>query len=258
LLVAPIKNNFGGKQKSYSKILVMDNTKNISIKFGFYASLSLSILTILTFGFAMIAIPPAGPNCPGNCMEYPFSDLLLYYSRDYNWMYLAFFQLLAFLFFVVSIHHIASVEKKILSFIGVAFGLISTSVLLITYYVQFSVVPISMMKGETEGIALITQYNGHGVFIALEELGYIMMSLAFLFLAPVFTKTNRLEKSIRWILFLPFVLVVLSFVLYSFKYGIDRNYRFEVAAITINFLFMITAGILVGIFFKRLMKEKIS
>ncbi len=234
----------------------MNNSKTTAIKFGLYSSIALTILTIITFGFAMIAIPPSGPNCPGNCMDYPFSDLLTYYPRDYYWMYLAVFQLFAFIIFVVSIHYLASNEKKIFSSLGVAFALISTTVLLVDYFIQFAVVPMSMIKGETEGIALLTQYNGHGIFIALEELGYITMSIALFFLAPVFPSTNRLNKSIRWILFLPLFLNILSFILYSIKFGIDRNYRFEVASITVDWLFLITAGILISINFKRLIKNE--
>jgi hypothetical protein len=235
----------------------MDN-KNISLKFGLFSSISLVILTIITFGFAMIAIPPAGPNCPGNCMEYPFRDLLTYYPRDYFWMYLTVFQIFAFLIFVISIHNIAPIEKRIFSSISVAFAMISSTVLLADYFIQFAVVPISMIKGETEGIALITQYNGHGIFIALEELGYITMSIALFFLAPVFSFTNQLDKSIRWLLFPPFILNILSFVFYSFKFGIDRNYRFEVATITINWMFIVAAGILISIHFKRMIYNKSS
>lgn len=233
----------------------MDNSKTTAIKFGLYSSLALTILTIITFGFAMIAIPPSGPYCPGNCMEYPFSDLLTYYPRDYYWMYLAVFQLFAFIVFVVSMHNYASNEKKIFSSLAVVFALISTTVLLAAYYIQFAVVPISMMKGETEGIAILTQYNGHGIFIALEELGYITMSIALFFLAPVFPSANRLNKAIRWILFLPLFLNILSFVYYSITSGIDRNYRFEVASITIDWLFLITGGILISIYFKGLKKK---
>ena len=229
----------------------MDTTNTLSAKFGFYASIALTILTIITFGFAMTAIPPAGPYCASNCMEYPFRDLLNYYPRDYYWMYLAIFQLFAFLIFVITIHFVATPEKKIFSFTGVAFALISTTVLLVDYFTQFAVIPISMIKNETEGIALITQYNGHGVFIALEELGYITMSIALFFLAPFFSSANLFEKSIRWFLILPFFLIVLSFILFSFLYGIDRNYRFEVTAISINWSCIIVAGILISIFFKR-------
>jgi len=233
----------------------MDNSKATAIKLGLYSSIALTILTIVTFGFAMIAIPPSGPNCPGNCMDYPFSDILTYYPRDYYWMYLAIFQLFAFVIFVVSLHYLASNEKKIFSSLSVAFALISTTVLLADYFIQFAVVPISMMKGETEGIALLVQYNGHGIFIALEELGYITMSIALFFLAPVFSSTNRLNKSIRWVLFLPLFLNILFFVFYSITFGIDRNYRFEVTSITIDWLFLITACILISIYFKRLIKN---
>ncbi len=228
--------------------------KTTSLKFGFYASIALMILTIVTFGFAMIAIPPVGPYCPGNCMDYPFSDLLHYYPRDYYWMYVAIFQIFAFIIFVVSLHNNSSDDKKIFSSTGVVFALISSIVLLADYYIQFVVVPISMMKGETEGIALLTQYNGHGIFIALEELGYITMSISMFFLAPVFPATNRLNKSIRWGLIIPLVLNVISFILYSIKFGIDRNYRFEVASISIDWVCLILVSFLISIYFKRSIK----
>jgi hypothetical protein len=230
------------------------NTEKKILKFGFYSSLIVTLLTIITWGFAMIAIPPAGPYCPADCMSYPFSDILSYYPRDYYWMYLAIFQLFAYLIFIVSNHFIAPVETKLFGAISLAFALVSTIVLLIAYFVQFSVVPISMMKGETEGIALLTQYNGHGIFIAMEELGYITMSVSFLFLAFIFSMKNRLEKAIRLILIFSFLFTVLSFIMYSVKFGIDRSYRFEVATITINFLTIIIIGILLSIFLKNRLK----
>lgn len=231
--------------------LETDNKNIITLQVGLYSSFFLPILTIITFGFALIAVPPAGPYCPGNCMSYPYPDIFSYYPRDYYWMYLAVFQLCAFLIFIIANHFVAPVERKIYSFISVAFALISTTILLTDYFLQFSVVPISVMKGQTEGIALLTQYNGHGIFIALEELGFTMMGIAFIFLAPVFSMKSRLEKAIRWILIMPFVVNVFAFVFYSISFGLDRDYRFEVATITINWLTTILVGILIGIFFKR-------
>ncbi|MFC2112678.1 hypothetical protein ACFLTA_05360 [Bacteroidota bacterium] len=228
----------------------MKASKN-ELVFGLYSTLSLVILTIITWGIAMIAVPPAGPYCSGDCMSYPFPDILMYYPRDYYWMYVSIFQLFAYLVFIVSNHFIAPIEKKLFSFISVAFALISAIVLLVAYFVQFSVVPVSVMNGETDGIALITQYNGHGIFIALEDLGYITMSISFFFLAFIFSMNNRLAKTIRLILLMSFLLTVVSFVYYTIKFGIDRSYRFEVAAITINWLATIIAGILILIFFKN-------
>jgi len=231
------------------------NTSKNELKFGFYAALSLVILTIITWGFGMIAVPPAGPYCPGDCMSYPFPDILKYFPRDYYWMYISIFQLFAYLVFIISIHFIAPIEKKLFSFISVAFALISAIVLLIAYFVQFSVVPVSVMNGETDGIALITQYNGHGIFIAMEDLGYLTMSISFFFLSFIFSMKNRLARSIRLIMFMSLVLTVLSFVFYTIKFGVDRSYRFEVAAITTNWLVTIAAGILICIYLKSRLKS---
>lgn len=221
------------------------------IRTGFYSSIILAVITLITFGAAMTAIPPSGPYCPGNCMEYPFSNSLTYYPRDYYWMYIAIFQIVTFLIFTISVHFITPPEKRIYSFIGISFSMIASTVLRVDYFIQFAVVPISFMKRETDGIALLSQYNGHGIFIALEELGFFMMSLSFLFIAPAFSWRIRLGRAIRWILTLPIALTILAFVFYSIKFGTDRSYRFEVAAITINWLTLIVIGILVGIFFHR-------
>lgn len=227
------------------------NSTTIASRVGMISSLSLSILTIIAFGFAMMAIPPSGPFCPGDCMSYPFKDILDYYPRDYYWMYIIVFQLFVYVIFTISIHYHTPPQKKIFSSIGTAFALISATVLLMDYFIQFAVIPISMIKGETEGIALITQYNGHGIFIVLEELGYILMSLAFLFKALVFAQKNGLERSIRWIMLLPFLVAVLSFIYFSVKFGLDRDYRFEVVILSVNWLVIIATGILLGIYFRR-------
>ncbi|PKP12081.1 MAG: hypothetical protein CVU09_00870 [Bacteroidetes bacterium HGW-Bacteroidetes-4] len=221
------------------------------LTFGFYTSIFMSLLTLVTFGFAITAIPSAGPYCPGNCMDYPFPDILLYYPRDYRWMYLAIFQLFAFVVFMVSNHYIANATKKLFTFLSIAFALISATVLLLAYFTQFSVVPISVMKGETDGIALITQYNEHGLFIAMEELGYISMSLALFFLAFAFTKLYRLERGIRIILIGQLFLNVFAFLFYALKFGIERSYLFEVATITINWLTLIITGLLIGMYYRQ-------
>jgi len=221
------------------------------LKFGFYSSFLLSVLTSITFGFAMTAIPPAGPYCPDNCMTYPFPDILLYYPRDYYWMYLAVFQLFVFIVFIATNHFIANQEKKLFTFISISFTLISSTVLLIAYFTQFSVVPVSVMKGESDGIALITQYNEHGLFIAMEELGYTTMSIALFFLAFAFSENSRSERAIRIILISQLILTILAFIFYSIKFGVERSYLFEVATISINWLVLIIIGIMIALNFRK-------
>ncbi len=220
-------------------------------KIGFHSSWVLALLTLFAFGLGMIAIPPSGPNCMANCMTYPYPEILAYFPRDYFWMVAAIFQICAFVIFMVANHFNTTVDKKIYSFIGVSFALIASTALLVDYFVQVSVVPVSVMQGQMEGIPLLTQYNGHGIFIALEELGFTMMGVAFFFLALAFPTKSRLEKTIRWVLISPLLVSLFSFVVYSIQYGLNRDYRYEVASLSINWTVCILAGILMSIYYKR-------
>ena len=134
-----------------------ENDKNVNeLRIGYYSSIFLAVITLIAFGFAMTAIPPSGPYCPGNCMEYPFLDSLTYYPRDYYWMYFACLQLITYMIFVISIYFVSKPEKKIFGFIGISFSMITSVILLADYFIQFAVVPISFVKGETEGIGLLS------------------------------------------------------------------------------------------------------
>ncbi len=234
----------------------MENTiKKTEIRFGFYSSLFLTIITVITFGFAMIAVPISGAFCPEGCVEYPYLDTLKQFPKDFIWMYFAMLLIIVYLAFMVSIHYYAANEKKLFSQTGILFSVISAVVLLAAYFIQSSAIPASLLNRETEGIPMLIQYNPHGVFIALEELGYIMMSFSFLFVAPVFANKSRIEKSIRWIFIIAFVLTVLSFVLVSVQHGVVRMDRFEVFVISIDWLVLIINGILISMVFKRILKQ---
>ena len=204
----------------------------------------------------MAAIPIAGANCLEGCIVYPYLDTVSQFPRDYLWMYLATILILSYVILMVSIHSYASQQKKIFSQIGLSFSIIAALILLGDYFIQFSVIPVSLMSGETEGITLLTQYNPHGIFIALEELGYLMISLSFLFIAPVFANKNRLEAAVRWIFSISFVLVIVSLILTSINYGLNRQDRFEVTVISINWLVLIINGVLLGIVFRRQLKSE--
>lgn len=230
-----------------------DENYNIN-RIGFYSSIFLAAITLITLGFAATAIPISGVNCHSDCIEYPYLDTLSQFPKDYLWMFLATILILTYMIFVVSIHYFALKKNKIFSHISLTFAIISSVVLLSCYFIQFSVIPASLMNGETEGIALLTQYNPHGVFIALEELGYLMMSFSFLFIAPVFTNKNGIENSIRWIFIIAFILTIIAFVLVTIQHGIVREDRFEVPALIIDWLVLMTNGILASIVFKRALK----
>ncbi len=77
-----------------------------------------------------------------------------------------------------------------------------------------------------------------------------MMSVAFLFSAMVFDGRKRIERAIRWLFIISFVLVVGFLVVLSLLYGKNLDYRFEVTVILINWTVLIVSGVLLSLFFK--------
>ena len=225
-----------------------------SNRVGLYSAILTALTTLVTFSLAIIAMPNSGAGCRENCFEYPYVNTLSEFPRDYLWMPPAMLLVVFYVILVVSIHAYAAQHKSIYSQIGLSFALIAAGILLSDYFIQFSVVPVSLMNQETEGIALLTQYNAHGIFIVLEELGYLLMSLSFLFLAPVFANRNRLASVVRWVFIAGFVLTMVFLVVISVIHGLDRMDRFEVAVISINWLVLVLNGVLLSVLFRRQLK----
>jgi hypothetical protein len=93
------------------------------------------------------------------------------------------------------IHFYAADDKKLYSQIGLSFAVVYAAVITTDYFIQWTVVEPSMLSGETAGLALFSQYDPHGLVVALEGLGYLMMNGAFLFAAAVFAG-GRLERAL--------------------------------------------------------------
>ena len=228
--------------------LVKPNNLNL---LGFYISILTAVLTVVTFVIAVLTPPISGPYCLESCIEYPFLDIISRFPRDYIWMYPAIILMIIFVILMVCIHQYAANDKKIFSHIGLSFALISATILITDYFVQISVIQPSIINGETDGISILTQYNPHGLFIALEDIAYLLMSLAFFCVTPVFSKPTKLERSLRWLFILGFVITLISLAAITNQYGINREYRFEVLVITIDWFVLAIAGILMSLIFKR-------
>jgi drug/metabolite transporter (DMT)-like permease len=94
-----------------------------------------------------------------------------------------------------------------------------------------------------------------GCSIVLEELGYLLMSLSFVFLAPVFAHQGRLASAVQWVFVAGFVLTTAILVVISVYYGLERIDRFEIAAISIDWLVLVVNGILLSVLFRRRLKQ---
>jgi hypothetical protein len=238
------------------KLYENDRTQYFSKRVGYYSAVLTAIATVVTFAIAVLTPPFSGPLCKSGCFKYPYLDIASRFPRDYYWMYPALLMNILFVPFMASIHLYATESKKVYSLSALLFSVISSAVLFIDYYIQLTVIQASLAQGEADGIALLTQYNPHGIFIALEEIGYSMMSLALFCTIPVFTKDTKLEKAVRATHFTCFILTMLAFITTSILYGIYREYRFEIAVITINCIGLIVSGILISRIFKRVKVEQ--
>jgi len=223
-----------------------------SLKVGYYVSLMTSVLTLIAFGIAICTPPLSGPFCTGNCFQYPYTDIISRFPRDYYWMYPAILVSISYLIMMISIHHFTPPERKLFSLTSLAFSLISTLILIVDYFVQVSFIQPSLLAGETDGIAMLSQYNPHGLFIILEEMGFITMNISLFFLLPVFSGSRRSGKCFRHTISIGFALMIISFIAITAFYGINREYRFEVMVISITWIELIITGIISSLFFKDL------
>jgi hypothetical protein len=214
-------------------------------RFGLWTAISTAALTVITFALAITALP--------NKVEYPFTseEIVAQWPGDYYWMGPAMLLMVLFVALVAALHELAPARRRVFSRLAFGIAVIAAAVLLIDYYIQATVMQLNLEKGQLDGWSILTQYNPNGVFIALEELGYLLMSVVFVCLVPVFTGRAGLDRAIRWLLLASFAATVLSLVLVTALMGIDRGDVFEIIVISIVWLTLVAAGPLLAVRFRR-------
>lgn len=226
-------------------------------RLGFWTAILTAGAAAAALGIAVTTAPArSGPFCLVDpCITYPYTDAAAFVPNDYLWMYPAFLLGPLFVMLVGCIHHDAPAGKQFFSHIALSFAIIAATALAANYFIQLTVMQPSLLKGEVEGLALFSQYNPHGVFIALEDVGYLMMGVAFLFAAAGFERSGRLERAIQLLFVSSGVLGIGALIILALLYGYDLEYRYEVAAILINWVTLIVAGALLSVVFWRTGRE---
>lgn len=113
-----------------------------------------------------------------------------------------------------SIHYLVNRNKKIFSFLAVAFSLVFTTFVCMNRLIQLSIVRLSTMEGNTEGLSRFLPYNPRSAMFALEITGWgAFLGLALLFLAFAF-KNQGISKLTRY-----------TFMVYAFL-GIVSSFAF--------------------------------
>jgi hypothetical protein len=223
---------------------VVDDGTLVS-RFDFWTAASTAVITAVTFATAVLTPPKSEPFCAEGCVDYPYTEIAAYIPGDFLWMYPALAVAPLFVMLLTGIHERASHDRKRFSRIGIAFAVMATTLLTADYAIQLRFVQPAVLRGELDGLGPWTQYNPHGVVIALEEAGYLLMATAFLFTGLALSRDTRLERIARLTYIGGFLLAVLLLVALSAVYGFQLEYRFEVAALTVDWaVVIITATLL--------------
>jgi hypothetical protein len=228
-----------------------DATARSVAHFGTWASLLTALTTLITFAMAIATPPLSGPLCAGECLRYPYTDIASRFPRDYYWMPAAIVATLLYVAFVVALVARAAPHRRLFPVFGLALATMAALTLVGDYFLQLAVVQPSVLAGEPDGVALLTQYNPHGLFIALEEMGYLLMSLSLACMAPALASPTRLERSLRR-LFVSGLAVNLALLgWFVARYGHERAYLFEIAVISVDWLVLIAGAFMAAVLFRR-------
>lgn len=220
---------------------------------GFGSALLLALAAAAAFGIAITTAPPrSGPFCLVDpCITYPYTDAAAFVPIDYLWMYPALLLGPLFMLVAACIHHQAATQRRLSSLVALSFAGVAAAALAANYFIQLTVMQPSLLRGEVAGLEAFSQYNPHGVFIALEDLGYLLMCVAFLFVAGAIAPRDRLARLARALFVSSGALGLGALPVLVLIYGYDLEYRYEVAAITITWLALSMGGLLLSLLFWR-------
>lgn len=217
---------------------------------GFLAGLLTAALALAALAAAITTPPRSGPYCQAGCVTYPYIDVVAFVPRDYLWMYPALLAPVAFTVLAVFAHQTAPAGWRPVGIAGISFATMAAGILVVDYGLQLSVMQASLLAGESSGLSLLSQYNPHGVFIGLENVGYGALALAFVFLGMPLTRARSgRARSAGWSLALGGALGLLLLAVLTAVYQSALDVRFEVLAIVLSYLVLITAGTLLGLEF---------
>jgi hypothetical protein len=220
-------------------------------RFGFWVAVLTAVFGLVALGIAVSTTPRAGPFCPAECLDYPYSGAAALVPRDFLWMYPATVMLLAYLILTIVVLAHAGPNRRLPAMIAVAFALLAVATLVVDYAIELAVVQPSLLAGESDGVALVSQYNPHGVFIALENVGYVALAIAFVFLSRVVTERGWLIRAFRLLLLIAGALTLAALVVMSWWFGMDLGYRFEVVAISFTWIAVIASSALLAVWLRR-------
>ena len=227
-------------------------------RFCYWAALVTGFATLFAFAIAIATPPLSGAWCREGCLEYPYAEIATRYPRDYYWMFPAMVATLGYVAFMVGLHGRAGGECRSWSRFAVILAAMAGAVITTDYFLQLSVIQPSIVAGETDGVSLLTQYNPHGIFIALEEFGYLLVSLSLVCMVPAMARETALERSTRRVFVVGGLLNALALAWILLRFGHERGYLFEIVVISVDWLMLIAGTFMMAPVFRREMAAQVE
>jgi hypothetical protein len=105
----------------------------------------------------------------------------------------------AFVVLLVCVHQVTPPEQRVWSLSALAFGIAYLVLISMNYYVQLTLVGPRLARGDTVGIESFLFVPFNSFLYAVDILGYSLMSVATLFLVPLF-RGHGVERATRFFL----------------------------------------------------------
>lgn len=219
--------------------------------FGFWTALGTATMTLVSFAIAIFTPPVSGTFCQDGCVTYPYLEIGARFPRDYVWMFPAIVATLLFVALLVGLHARASAANKLVAMCAVVLGAMAAVLLAGDYFVQLAVVQPSVLAGESDGVSMLTQYNPHGLFIALEELGYLLMSASLACAGSTLPRATKLERAVRRVFAAGFAVNTVALVWFVLRLGHARGYLLEVVVVSVDWLTLIIGASTLALMFRQ-------
>ena len=230
-----------------------DNAARVSAsRLGVWVAPSTAAVGVVSLVVSVSTPVRSGPWCNDGCVAYPYTDVAAFVPRDYLWIYPQVLLVLLFVVLAACLLHWVPPQRRLSAAVAVCFAVIGAAVLVVDYGIQLTVLQPAVLSGQTEGLSALTMYNPRGVFIALENVGYAVFGVAFVFLGGALAgASSRRERAVHWVFIVGGVLILAALVLSAAIYRADLDYWFELMSLSITWLVLIVSGTLLTVVFGR-------
>jgi MFS family permease len=159
----------------------------------------------------------------------------------------AFISSLIFIVLLCTIYETTNDRCKVYARLSISFGLLFTLLACINYFIQFSIVRLSVNSGKIANLDAFVQFNPLSFASAINMLGWsLFLGLSVFFLAILF-QGNRLSLAIRMSFYLTSVCCLCGFVGFVFDFPV-LLFIFQMGMT----LGLTIGAILLAIFFRKI------